>query len=157
MSSDPNSAPPLQYNDIGVEDSSDIAEGVGAFLKNPKAWVVSLLAGWVITNLFIRPFQYFTAGIARAWETVLGVIDSSLKTALGGAGSTIYLNLVGSETDPGAVWSINLAIGDGLRAAGLAGPIVSVITTVFMLSIGVVLTYLLVKIAFNLAGGVLVS
>lgn len=150
-----SSTPSEQYEQVAEETELD--GPVKNLLSDPRAYVMGLVASWVVTNFVINPVKWFLAGIAWAWNSFLAAADNALKGALGGAGSTVYMSLVGSQTDPGVVWSVYLSVGEGLRSAGFAGPIVSTLATVLIVATVVTTLFLIGKIAFNLAGGVLVS
>lgn len=154
-----NDPPSPRAVDTGTSGSTGLDLGGEAkkLLKNPKAYVLGLVAGWIVTNLVILPAKWVAAWIAFLWNAGLTTIDTTVRSALGGTGSVVYMSAVGTRYDPGAVWQTYLSIGEGLRAAGFAGPIVGTLAAVIMLSIAVGIVVLLARVVFNLSGGVLVS
>lgn len=104
------------------------------------AGIISLVAGWLVTNVIIAPVNYTVAYGEWALETALGTVDSAIRTSLGTAGSSIYQNaLIGPRN------AIFGAIRGLVGAGGIASPLVVGITLAITTGLVVLVTVVVIR------------
>ena len=131
-------------NSLNPFDGRDLSN---PFDDEPKPWtaagIVTLIASWLITNLVLQPMGFAIAYLEWAYETALNGLQTSVTTALGGAGSSIfdgiYEAIIESPDDTGP--SVFEAIENLAMAGGIASPIV---VTVMFVIIGTVVGVVIV-------------
>ena len=106
--------------------------------------ILSLVAGWLVTNFVIQPVDWAAAYFTWALETALTTFDTAVRGSLETAGSSVWTNAVVTPRD-----AIFNAIDSLVGSAGFASPLVVGILAIVIA--GVVL--LIVVVAVRYAAG----
>lgn len=118
-----------------------------------EARVVSIIASWVVVNVFLEPAALILGFLDWTIDSVTSSIEAILKTSLGGLSASFRDSILGPT---GVIPSLQASVADLATSAGLGAPLAAGVANLALIVVTVGVVYLLGRVAAGyLSGGVL--
>lgn len=129
-------------------DSGGLFESEAGF----RASVISIIASWVVVNVFLRPVALILGVVDWVVASLTSGLETLVKTSLGAVGASVRESILGPG---GVIPSVRAPLVDVATSAGLAAPLAVGVSNVVIVGVVVGALFLLARaVAGYLTGGV---